>query len=98
MLDFITKYWIIILVAFIMLMMVLRIMTTNPKYKLKEIAKKPWLIFQVLARAAAHTIDILEDAQETMDKLEKEVDETKEKVEDVKEAIEELKDSTKDVV
>lgn len=94
-LNFIQDNWEIILVLTLMILSVLRLIISNPKYSLKEIAKNPLLIFKLLATATQETIemidqssealeDVLEEINESVDEIEKtkqEMNKTKEKIE-----------------
>lgn len=93
MLDFLSNGgWVFALVIFIMIMIIIRMILSNPKYAIKEILKKPWLIFQLFASAAAETISMLDDFQDAVEEVKDIADDIKEEIKETKEAVEKVKD------
>lgn len=89
--------WVLVLVGFIMILSIARIMTSEPQYSMKEILKKPWLIFKLLSKAAEETLETLDEVKEVAEDVKEKAEEVQETVEDtvdtIKETVDEVKDS-----
>ena len=78
---------ILIAIAVIFVASIISLMIYNPNYSFKELLKKPWLIFDLIKKAADNVSDELDDAQKALDKLEDEIEETKDAIQDVKDTL-----------
>ena len=93
--NIILEDWPIVLALIVVILVLIRLIMTNPKYSLKEITKNPLLIFRLFAKAATEVADIIEEATELMDDARENIEDLKETVGNAEESVKELKDSIK---
>lgn len=88
---------IIISLGILFLATIITTMIYNPNYSVKEILKRPWLIFDLLKHSADELEERIDQAQDLIDQGKEIVQETKEAVEDVKETIDEIVEEVKEI-